>query len=312
MKNLLLILFLVSSSISFGQKVLVKGIAIDTTKNRNKVRIIVNDTLSKYFSADLPKHNKHYEISKNRDLVVEADEKGRFEIKVNLTDSLFFSSLKHITEAYLVSDLLKKDEIRIELKPKVCVEYIECKEKPRMLYAFIGKKIKVEPADLIYYCNRISMDSKYDADYKILENLYGNYPKDTIKFVSYDHGSRRRFDDYENVLIYIADYCGRLIHVKYQYHDLYKTVDGKWASPYNPNIFRNIDSRFHIKPKKIEFEKPIEFEFKEENLELIKKKYPEPYYEIKNGTVKILYGNYPNELFELKKESTLKDRGFFE
>lgn len=311
MKNILVIIFLLFSSITFGQKVIIKGVAIDTTKNRNRVRISVNDTLSKYFSADLPKYNRHSEITKNKDLFVTADENGNFKIKVKLTDSLFFKSWQHITESYLVSDLAKRDSIRIELKPKVCTEYIPCKEKPKMLYAFIGKKINVEPADDVYYCNIISMDSKYEAEYKILENLHGDYPKDTISFISYDHFSIKKYSDFENVLIYVADYCGELIHVKYQYHNLYKTIDGKWASPYNPYIYRKIDSTFHIKPRKIEFEKPMEFEFKEENLELIKEKYPEPYYEIKNGKVKVLYGNYPNELFELKKLTVLKELGFF-
>lgn len=312
MKKIILIVLLFFSAISFGQKVTVKGIAIDTTKNRNRVQVVLNDTLSKFFSADLPNYRASTEIIYNKDLVVRADEKGFFKIKAYPTDSLIFTSWQHIRESYLVSDLIKRDSIHIQLKPKVCTEYIPCKEKPRMLYAFIGKKINVEPADYIYYCNIISMDSKYDAEYKILENLYGNYPKDTISFVSYDHASIRRYDDYENVLIYVADYCGKLIHVKYQYHDLYKTSDGKWASPYNPYNYRKIDSTFHIKPRKIEFKKPIEFEFKEENLELVKEKYPEPYYEIKNGKIKVLYGNYPNELFELKKATVLKDRGFFE
>ncbi len=311
MKNLLLLLFLVCSSISFGQKVLVKGVAIDTTKNRNKVRIIVNDTLSKYFSADLPKHNKHSEITKNKDLVVEADKNGRFEIRANLTDSLFFSSWKHITEAYLVSDLLKKDKIRIKLKPKVCVEYIECEEKSHELYAFIGKKIEVEPSDHIYYCNIMSMDSKYDAKYKVLKNIYGNYPKDTISFISYDHFSIKKYSDFENVLIYVADYCGVLTHVKYQYSALYKTKDGKWASPYNPYDYRNIDSNFKIQPQKIEFVNPIVFNFNPEITNRIKAKYPEPYAKVSEGKVTILYGNYPNELFELKKHTVLKEFGFF-
>ena len=312
MKNSLLLLFLVCSSISFGQKVLVKGIAIDTTKNRNRVQIVLNDTLSKFYSADLPNYRGSTEIIYNTDLVVRADEKGFFEINAYPTDSLIFTSWQHIREAHMVSDLVKQDSIRIELKPKVCVEYIECEEKSHKLYAFIGKKIEVEPSDYIYYCNIMSMDSKYDAKYKVLENIYGNYPKDTISFISYDHFSIKKYSDFENVLIYVADYCGQLTQVKYQYSDLYKTKDGKWASPYNPYDYRNVEPNFKIKPREIEFEKPIEFEFNPEILDRIREKYPEPYCKINNGKVTILYGNYPDELFELKKHTVLKELGFFD
>ncbi|MBZ9779135.1 hypothetical protein LB452_09380 [Psychroflexus sp. CAK8W] len=312
MKNVFVVIILIFSVSTFGQRVLIKGVAIDTFENKSAVQISVNDTRLKRFSSDLSKYDKQSEIKKNEDLFVKTDENGYFEIEVKLTDSLFFKSWKHIIESYLVSDLFKRDSVRIELKPKVCTEYIPCDEKPRMLYAFIGKKIKVELADEIFYCNIIPMDPKYKAKYEILENLHGEYAKDTINFVSYDHASIERYDDYDNVLIYVADYCGELIHVKYQYHELFKTIDGKWASPYNPHDYRKIDSTFHVKPRRIKFEKPVVIEFKKENLELIEEKYPEPYYEIKNGKVKILYGNYPNELFELKKSTILKDRGFFD
>ena len=311
MKTLLLITFFFYSFVSFGQKILVKGIAIDTTQNRHRVRVILNDTLTKYFSADLPKYNRHTEITKNKDLCVYTDENGKFEIKALPTDSLYFSSYEHIRESHLVRDLLNRKSIKIELKPKVCVEYIECKEKSHELYAFIGNKISVESSGYIYYCNIISMDSKYRAKYRVLENIYGDYPKDTINFISYDHSSIKKYSDFENVLIYVADYCGELTHVKYQYSPLYKTKDGKWASPYNPYDYKNIDSKFKIKPRKIEFEKPFEFNFNIENINQIQKRFPEPYCKISNGKVTVLYGNYPDELFELKKHKALKEFGFF-
>lgn len=306
MKTKLTILFLLIMSITFAQKVSIIGFVKNSKKLGPEIEIIVNDTLNKIISSEKLKYPEYEKVFYDENYRVIADKNGKFEINVKLTDSLYFSSWEHITESYLVSDLLKKENIEIKLKPEPCEEYIPCEEKPSKLYVFIGEKIKVDYSDYIKYCDRISMDTKYDAEYAILENLYGNFPKDTIKFVSYDHASRKRYDEYDTVLLYVTEYCGNLIHVKYQYHDLYKTIEGKWASPHNSRNYHNVDSTFHIKPRKIEFEKPIEFEFNEENIDFIKEKYPEPYFEISNGKVKTLYGNYPKELFELKKMNSSK------
>ena len=59
-----------------------------------------------------------------------------------------------------------------------------------------NKKINVNYAKRKYYCNIISMDGKFDAQYKILENVYGNYENDTIKFSAYDHYGTPAFSEY--------------------------------------------------------------------------------------------------------------------
>jgi hypothetical protein len=299
-------------NLAFSQKVNINGFIKNSKKIGPEIEIIVNDTLNRLIKSGNKNYPDYEKLFYDENFRIIADVNGEFEINVKLSDSIYFSSWEHITESYLVSDLLKKEKIEIELKPEPCEKYIPCKEKPRKLYVFIGKKIKVDYSDYIKYCDMISMDIKYDAEYKIIENLYGNFPRDTIKFVSYDHASKKRYDEYDTVLLYVTEYCGNLIHVKYQYHDLYKTTEGKWASPYNSRNYHNVDSTFSIKPRKIDFEKPIEFQFDEKNIEFIKEKYPEPYFKISNGKVKTLYGNYPNELFELKKMNSLKDKGFFE
>jgi len=312
MRKKLIILFLIVFNFTFSQNVTIQGVAISSKKEGYRIEIIVNDTLNRIIKSGKTNYPDYEELYYDENFRTTTDKNQKFQINAKLSDSLFFKSYDHITKSFLVRDLLKMESIKIVLNPEPCIEYVECEEKPQKLYVFIGEKINVDYSEEIKYCDIILSDTKYDAEYKILKNLYGNFPRDTIKFVSYDHASRIRYDEFETVLLYVTEYCGDLIHVKYQYHDLYKTVDGKWASPLNTRNYRNIGSDSIIKPRKIEFKKPIEIEYNEEQIKRLKKKFPEYYFEIKNGKVKILYGNYPEELFKLKKMTVLKKRGFFE
>ncbi|HEX9980951.1 MAG TPA: hypothetical protein VGB50_10360 [Flavobacterium sp.] len=49
--------------------------------------------------------------------VVRTDSTGIFSIKAHVTDSLYFKSYGHVTQSYLVRDLIKNEKIAIRLKP---------------------------------------------------------------------------------------------------------------------------------------------------------------------------------------------------
>ncbi len=312
MKMKLLIGFLLFSILSFGQNVTIEGVATDSTKGRNKVYIIVNDTIEKYVKSKDFDLEEYKALNENENYRTSANNQNRFKIKARLTDSLTFSSWRHITQSFLVSDLRSKKEIKIILEPQECVEYIPCKEETPKLYVFIGRKIKVDYSERKYYCNRISMDSKFDAEYEIIENLYGNFENDTIKFVAYDHYGKPGFSDYDNVILYVAEYCRELYHVKYQYNNVYKTKDGKWASPYQGYDYEKLDSLNIKKPVKMEFEEDVTFEFgKHTDTLWFKKRFPEPFYETNGFKAKAVYGNYAIDIFEIMKITILKTGGFF-
>ena len=48
MKNLILVCFLLTTSITFGQKITIKGTAINSKINRIPVLVSLNDTINKY------------------------------------------------------------------------------------------------------------------------------------------------------------------------------------------------------------------------------------------------------------------------
>lgn len=307
MRRNLLILFLFYSAISYAQKITIRGTAFDTTKGRHKVKIIVNDTIRKYSA------NKYYteEVSRKlwSDYVVFTAANGEFEIKAEKSDSLFFKSYRYITKSYLVADLLKMKEIIILLEPEVCEPYIECHDTMPKHYVFIGEKIKVDYANQTYYCgNIISMDTKFNAVYKIIQNIYGNLSNDTIHFVAYDHYGFPEFGKHKYAMLFVSEYCNELYHMKYQYYDVYKTVKNEWAAPYHPDDYTRLDSSSTIKPEKIQFKEPLEIDISQDPKEWIEKQYPAPYYRIENGKAIALYGNYINELIELKKQTILKER----
>jgi len=179
------------------------------------------------------------------------------------------------------------------------------------LYVFVGEKI-----DLVNkpYKDRdtledgrivIPMDAGFIATYKVIQNVYGDYPKDTIIFDAYDHYGIPPFSKHQNVLLFVSVKNGRFYHQKYQYFAVYKTIDNRWASPYSIQDYtynkeRNIDIK-NIKPHRIELQQEVYYNtthFKNGKIRYPKRKFD---YRCRLKKSKVIYGNYLDELFELKK-----------
>lgn len=299
MKNIFILLLTLCFHYIYSQKIELTGIA-QTSENRGYVMIVLNDTLKK-LSQDYP-DSLYQKMWKNKNLICYSNENGRFTIKVDPKDSLVFSRDRYISQTHKISKLLlNKDSINIVLQPIPCIEYLPCKEENPELYIFIGKKIDVSSASEPNYCNRISMDSKSKSKYKILKEFSNNFNKDTIDFVSYDHFSKVQYDEFENVLLFVGKYCDTLIHQKYQYQPVYKMKNGKWASP----IFEEYDStkmKSEKKPHKVKMAEPITIS-RYNSYRKLEEIYKEPYFEIKNGKVYMLYGFYPEDLITIEKNS---------
>jgi len=299
----------------FSQEITVKGIVIKSTNFNNSIQIIKNDTIEKYrnqidiLHSDFSKKQEVLsQLLKNKYYVTYADNHNSFEIKAKLTDSLFFKSHDHSTKSYLVSDLIKKKEIFIKLELEPCVKWPSCNKKASEIYVFIGKKIKTwgVPSG---HCNS-DFNSRIDAKYLILENIYGKFPKDTIEFSSYSHEVTiyKKFHDYEEVLLYVLKYCDNNEKVKYLYDEVYKTKNGKWATPLNyQRHLSKIDSTHYIKPKKIDFINQIIPNYKKQHDKGIKKSFPELYNKTFNGETSIIYGYYPHDLFKIRQKNWLEE-----
>ena len=197
------------------------------------------------------------------------------------------------------------------------------------LLVFIGEKIEVKyspeeskesPLDTIIEGNdtsyvrhvSISMDSRYIAKYKILQNVHGSYKTDTIEFFVFDHYGEPEFSKYQTVLLFVSYYNGQLYHEKYQYYKLYMTENGKWASPYPSGDYNHpFKDSITVIPEKIVFKGYVSFPVDKLTSEDRNRWYPKPYYEIKNGQATAIYGNYVDDLFKLKQQTILKARGIY-
>lgn len=304
-----LILFLLLFSLkTTAQKVTVTGTAFDTTNGRNWVRIILNDTIRKFIATKKTDWDTYRKIIEDSTLSVFAKENGKFKITAQLTDSLVFHADRSIQQVHAVADLLKMDSINIRLEPEVCITYVPCgNATPSNVYVFIGEKVQVNQEPEIYYCNYYTWDPKFKAEYKILKNVVANFPKDTIKFTVYDHYGTPHFSQYKNVLLFVSEYCGKLLHEKYQFFDLYQTVDGKWASPGDPYKYDNYH-RKNLTAKKMQFPDSVRFDISKLTQATIQELYPSPFYKIQGQYAIPVMGSYVEDLIAVKRNGVLKAR----
>lgn len=184
--------------------------------------------------------------------------------------------------------------------------------KKDSIYVFVGEKISVtrfhpEDSDSIIY------DSGVKAKYKVIQMIYGSYSYDTIEFEAYDHYGRFRFSNFKNVLLFVSNENGKLYHEKYMFVDVYKTKNGRWAGSYQSADFNHVlNKNINIKPEPIEFIGEVSYEIpqwvtQDEALQ----GYPSPYFIIRDRKALVVWGNYVEELFELKQKGYLKSRGIF-
>lgn len=312
MKKLLTSLALFCAFSPFAQQVTVSGTAFDTTKHRSMVQVVLNDTLRKHrINQGRPAKERWAEyqmLTKDTNYVVWAKEDGKFRIKAERGDSLHFHAYRHHSKAYAVADLLQMDSIHITLEPEVCLPYTPCNDTtPARFFAFVGEKISVKGVQPVYYCNVYPMDSEFEAEYRILQEVYGNYEADTIRFKVFDHYGAPAFSQYRHVLLLVSEYCGRLIHEKYQYFELFPTADGRWASPGDPYRYDDYH-RKDLEAQRIPFVDSVFYDLSKFNKAYIEKHFPEPYFRIEGQKAIPLMGAYIDDLFVVKREGVLKAR----
>ena len=297
-----------NNQLCMSQRVKIDGFVRQSAKERMFVQVVVNDTINKIEkldSIDFPLINKIY---KERKLVTSSNEKGYFSIRAKLTDSLFFRfGTLYYPEKYAVSDLKKSKKIILEPRSIPCISEKECNEKkPSKLFTFVGKKINVSSVDTSKYC-QVLMDNKYKAIYKVEQDFSEQaYSDPTIVFTAYDHNSKYEYDfiNYENVLLFVGEFCGELILLKYSFFPVYKVANGRWATPVDANMERYYENTA-IKPVPISFEESLVYDYpadlSEKHLEW---RFPKQYYRYKSNNKAVpTMGRYAEELIKLRKET---------
>lgn len=178
------------------------------------------------------------------------------------------------------------------------------------LFAFVGQKIWVRPLPSRQY----SFDNGFKAKYLILEKVFGDFPSDTIEFVAYDHYGTPPFSKFGNVLLYVSADSGTYYQQKYMYNDVYKTKDGRWAGTYAWEDYQHDNNkRTKVKTVKIEFAEPVFYPLKmiTEQGDTLTRKFPKPYFKTVGDSALVVYGNYVDDLFKLKRDGYLTAREIF-
>lgn len=180
------------------------------------------------------------------------------------------------------------------------------------LYVFVGKKISVEGFKPVSDHGEVPFNASFKARYVILQQVYGHYDQDSIEFEVYDHYGIPAFSAYDHVLLYVSNVQGTLIHEKYQYADVYKTRNGRWASGYRVGDYDHpYNQESPVRPERIEFAEEVSYPVSNLDTAAINQQFPAPYYRIAGGRAIVVMGNYVEELFALKQTSILKARGIF-
>ena len=185
------------------------------------------------------------------------------------------------------------------------------------LLVFVGEKITFErlPETMEY---KYIVDFAFKAKYKVNQIVFGQYLKDTIEFEVHDHHGPPSFIKSKNVLLYLSqDETGKWIQQKNIYSDVYPTIDGRWAGPYNYGDYSDISNKnINIKPETIHFKDSvwINIEWTKAYNNKISKRtrklwYPEPYYEIRADSALVKMGNYTEDLLIIQKYGVLEARG---
>lgn len=170
--------------------------------------------------------------------------------------------------------------------------------------------MNVSDVDTSQYCNFMT-NSKYNAVYKIEQDFTGHYPKSTIEFTAYDHNTKYDglFFNYENVLIYVGEFCGELIYLREKFFPVYKTKEGRWAIP----VYHKYNYWFGLEKltsTPIAFDESLTFDISTSfSTEKIEELFPKKDFKIKNGKAHPLMRRYVedlvkfnNEILELKNE----------
>jgi hypothetical protein len=170
----------------------------------------------------------------------------------------------------------------------------------------------IEGKDTIYQqIETLRSDNGYAAKYKVLQMVYGSYQFDTINFTAFDHYGDPDFATFKTVLLFVSYHKGKLYHEKYQYFDVYKTTDGKWASPGDPYKFDNYH-RKDIKAQALTFPKTVFYDLNNYENDKIQEIFPKEHFIIVGQKAFPKTGTYIDDLFKVKKEGVLKARGIFE
>ena len=194
------------------------------------------------------------------------------------------------------------DEERLEYASQTEYPGIQKSE----LFVFVGEKVEV--VEVTPPHGEIWFDEVFDAKYRVLESVYGEFEGNIIEFRVFDHYGYPPFAKHSHALLFVSKHKGKLYHEKYQYHTVYRTLDGRWAACGDPYLGREYH-RKPFSPKPLIFPEPVTFDLAEFSEKQRKAIFVEPYFEIIEGRAVCRMGAFVDELFQINRDGVLNARG---
>ncbi len=177
-------------------------------------------------------------------------------------------------------------------------------------FAFIGEQLDIELITEKSNTDQINFYKYYQASYRIIEPIWGNYQNDAINFSAANHyDGLPAFAKNTYVMLFVSKKDDLWVHETNLYFPVHRTDDEKWAYCGDPSPRRR-----DVKPAKlhkINFKPPIYFNTQHLTKPYALEKYPEPIWLHENGIVTCAMGAYTDEVFRFEKEGVLKSRGLF-
>ena len=128
--------------------------------------------------------------------------------------------------------------------------------------AFVGEKIGLERIE--NYCpeDYICMDARFNARYRVIQLLEGDFKGDTIDFTVYDHYGTPRFSNHDRIILYVYQGENGYVHHKYSYDVLNPTKGGNYAycgDPYAEYEVAQIEENGRVDLIPFNFSPPVKF-----------------------------------------------------
>jgi hypothetical protein len=177
---------------------------------------------------------------------------------------------------------------------------------------FVGRRLQVD--EVVPARGEVWFDRKFVARYQVLTVIFGTFAEDEITFTSFDHKAPRGVIPLQKLnevlLLYVSKVDGEMVHEKYQYDEVYKTRDGRWAGCATPYDAPNHRSERKVHP--VDFFPTVEFNVRDLTADETQQLYPSSSFEIRDAVAVCIAGLYAEELFDIRRRGVLKARGIFE
>jgi len=151
---------------------------------------------------------------------------------------------------------------------------------------------------------------EFRAKYEVVKVVYGSYDRPAIEFKVYDHYGTPAFFAYDTVLLYVSRLGKEWIHEKYQFHEVFKAANGRWASCGDPYRYEYEKGKIAAVP--LVFDPELSFSLAALSEEQIEQKFPRLYFERRKDAAVCRAGAYIEQLFEIKRDGVFNARGRFQ